>query len=219
MPEGSVTGAALAGIGLPGPQPDRSAGGSFDIVAIASSLGGIQALIRVLGALPADFPLPILVLQHLRRGRPSLLPEILARHTKLRVKPAAEGDRPEPGWVHVALPDRHLHIRPDGLLGLSDGACVNFCRPSADVLFRSLAETHGPRTIAAVLTGLGRDGARGMELIAGAGGAAIAQDEASAEAPGMPCAAVDIGHADLILPLGGIAFALTVLAAGDPAWD
>ena len=89
---------------------------------------------------------------------------------------------------------------------------MNHCRPSADVLFRSLAQVHGPRAIAAVLTGLGRDGARGMEAVAAAGGTTLAQDEAEAEAPDMPRAAVDIGHAELVLPLDRIAFALMVLA-------
>ncbi|WP_207541145.1 chemotaxis protein CheB [Sabulicella rubraurantiaca] len=191
---------------------DNAAGGSHRVVGIAASLGGIQALTLVLKALPTDFPLPVLIVQHLRRGAPSILPEILARRTTLRVKSAVEGGRPLPGGVYVAPPDRHLLVRADGRFGLSSSAPVNFCRPSADALFRSMAETLGARAIAVVLTGLGRDGARGMEAIVRAGGAAIAQDETTAEAPDMPRAAVDIGHADLILPLNRIAFALTVLA-------
>jgi two-component system chemotaxis response regulator CheB len=187
-------------------------GAAYHTVAIAASLGGIGALSTVLSELPADFPLPILVVQHLRRERPSLLPGILARRTALPVKPAEDGDRPAPGRVYVAPPDRHLVVRPDGALGLSCGAPVNFCRPSADVLFRSLAEVFGPRAIAVVLTGMGRDGARGVEAVAEAGGTAIAQDPASAEAADMPRAAVDIGRADLVLPADRIGFALTVLA-------
>jgi two-component system, chemotaxis family, protein-glutamate methylesterase/glutaminase len=186
---------------------------AYDVVGIAASLGGVKALSRILADLPADFPLPILVVQHLHRKRPSMLARVLGHHTALRVTFAEEGDRPAPGRVYVAPPDRHLLVRADdGALGLSFGAPVNHCRPSADVLFRSLADTFGPRAIALVLTGMGHDGARGMEAVARAGGAAIAQDAASAEAAGMPRAAVEIGHADLILPLDRIAFALTVLA-------
>ena len=155
-------------------------------------------------------------MQHIPRNRPCLLPKVLGRRTALRVKFAAEGERPAPGCVHLAPPDRHLLVRADGRLGLSRSEPVNFCRPAADVLFRSVAQAYGARAIAVVLTGLGRDGARGMEAVATAGGTTIAQDEASAEAPDMPQAAVDIGHADLVLPLGRIAFALTVLA-GHPS--
>lgn len=184
----------------------------YAVVAIAASLGGIGALSRLIAGLPANFPLPILVVQHLRRGRPSLLPTVLAYRTGFPMKLAEEGERPVPGQVYLAPPNRHLLVRSDGALGLSVGDPVNFCRPSADVLFRSLAGTFGPRAIVVVLTGMGRDGARGVEAIAAAGGATIAQDEASAEAPDMPCAAVDIGRADLVLPLDRIGFALEVLA-------
>lgn len=151
-------------------------------------------------------------MQHLCKGRPSLLPDVLARRTALRVRPAEEGDLPAPGLVHVASPDRHLVIRPDGALGLSQSGPVNFCRPSADVLFRSLADAYRPCTIAVVLTGMGRDSARGAEAVARADGATIAQDGAAAETPDMPRAAVDSGRADLILPLDRIGFALRVLA-------
>jgi len=191
---------------------DDGEGGAHDIVAVAASLGGSNALSRVLAELPPDFPLPILVVQHLCRGRRSFLPDVLARRTALRVKSAQEGDRPTPGHVHVAPPDRHLVVRSDGALGLLDGDLVNFCRPSADVLFRSLADVFSLRAIAVVLSGLGRDGARGVEAIVEAGGAAIAQDAASAEAADMPSAAVEIGHADLVLPPDRIGFALSVLA-------
>src|SRR3712207_4943051 len=95
------------------PVGDGAAGRDHDIVAIVASLGGIRALARVLEGLPADFPLPVLVVQHLSRGRTSLLPEVLGRHTALHVKSAVEEGRPEPGWVHVAPPDRHLLVRPD----------------------------------------------------------------------------------------------------------
>jgi two-component system chemotaxis response regulator CheB len=145
------------------------------------------------------------------------LPSILAHRTKLRVATAEEGAAPVPGSVHVAPPDRHLLVRPDRTLGLGTGERVNFCRPSADVLFRSVAEAHGGRAVAVVLTGLGQDGARGLRDIRRRGGFAIAQDEASSQAFHMPLAAIDIGQADLALPLHRIAAALEVLAAPQEA--
>ena len=202
-------------IGLPpqgGTEEAAGVGGRTAIVGVAASLGGLSALSRVLAGLPADFPLPVLVVQHLSPRAPGLLPGLLAGRTALRVEPAKEGDRPAPGTVYVAPPGHHLLVRADGALGLSDAGRENFCRPSADVLFRSLAGTFGPGAVAVVLTGLGVDGGRGVEAVVEAGGIALAQDEAGAEAPGMPCAAVDIGRADLILPLDRIAFALAVLA-------
>ncbi|WP_207483253.1 chemotaxis protein CheB [Arenibaculum pallidiluteum] len=204
------------------PKADADQDRAYDVVGIVASLGGVLALSRTLAGLQPDFPLPILIVQHVRRDRPSLLPGILAARTRLAVTSAREGDRPLPGHVHVAPPDRHLLVRPDGTLGLADSDPVNFCRPAADVLFRSMAEVHGRRAIAVVLTGRGRDGARGVEAVRRQGGMAIAQDEATAEVGEMPRAAVDIGQADLVLPLDRIPFALEVLAgeaarAGQPA--
>ena len=188
---------------------------AFDIVVIGSSAGGVQALKLLVADLPNDFPVPILICQHVYRGRPSRLPEILARRTGLRVLAAEEGGRPEPGTIYVAPSNRHLLVRPDGRLTLSDGERVNYCRPAADFLFRSVAELYGSRAISVVLTGYGRDGALGSRAIQARGGLAIAQDEATAEIFDMPCAARDIGGADLVLPLDRIAAALDILVGLD----
>lgn len=187
----------------------------FDILVIAASLGGISAVGDLLAGLGADFALPIVVCQHVLRGRSSLLTGVLARRTGMRVVTAVHRDLPVAGTVHVAPPDRHLLFGANGRFGLSEGERVNFCRPSADVLFCSVAEVHGPRALAVVLTGRGRDGARGIAAIRRRGGFAIAQDEASSEAFDMPLAARDIGQADLVLPLRQIPAALQVLTAGD----
>jgi len=184
----------------------------FEVVVIAASLGGVSALRPLIGALPASFPLPLLVCQHVGRRAPSVLADILGRQTSLRVEHAREGERPAAGKVYLAPPDRHLLVRGNGTLALSWQDRVNHCRPSADVLFRSAAEFYGGAVIAVVLTGRGRDGARGTEAIRAHGGFAIAQDEASSEAFEMPLAARDIGQADLVLELGQIAGALSVLA-------
>ena len=187
----------------------------FSIVAISPSLGGIAALGGLLGDVLAGFPLPILVCQHVRRGWPSLLPAVLAPRTALRLAAAREGDLPTAGCVRVAPPDRHPVVRPDGGLGLEHGEPINFCRPAADTLFRSVAEAHGPRAIAVVLTGRGCDSALGIQAVRARVGLAIAQDEDSSAAFDMPLAARDIGQADLVLPLGRIATALRLLASDE----
>ena len=121
--------------------------------------------------------------------------------------------RPQAGTVHVAPPSCHLLVAPGGALALSHADRVNFCRPAVDVLFRSLADVHGMRAIGVVLTGMGRDGAHGIAAIRRRGGLTMAQDDATAEAPGMPSAAIDIGRADMVLPLDRIAAALTAAAS------
>jgi two-component system, chemotaxis family, protein-glutamate methylesterase/glutaminase len=185
----------------------------FDIVVIASSLGGIEALRFLVAGLPAHFPLPIVICQHLAPDKPSLLPLVLARKTRLRVVTAEHGEQPVPGCIYVAPPGRHLLVQPGGRFGWWGGERVNFCRPSADVLFRSTAEVYGARAMGVVLTGYGQDGALGARAIQQRGGYVIAQDEASSESFDMPRAARDIGGADLVLPLSKMAAALEVLGA------
>ncbi len=190
--------------------PDRRA--ALGVVVIASSAGGIQALKTLVAALPVGFPLPILICQHVLHSQPSRLPTILAYRTSLQVAAAKEGIRPMPGSIHVAPPNRHMLVRSDGTLGLSDSERVNYCRPAADLLFQSVADVHGAAAIGVVLTGYGRDGAMGSRSIQQAGGFVISQDLQSAEVDEMPMASRDIGGADLVLPLNQIAQALDVLA-------
>ena len=197
----------------------ESRDGRFAAVAIAASVGGVQALKLIVAGLPADFPLPVLICMHVHREYPSLLPEILARCTPLRVTAAETGMRPEPGTAYAAPSNRHLLVGADGLLALSDAERVNWCRPAADVLFRSVAAAYGAHAIGVVLTGYGQDGALGARAIAQRGGLVIAQDRASAEAYDMPLFARDLGGADLVLPLDQMADALSVLAGleGEPS--
>jgi two-component system chemotaxis response regulator CheB len=186
----------------------------YEIVALGASRGGLAALSAVLSPLPPDFPLPILVVQHMPADRPNSLPWLLSHGSRLRVKPAEPGERPRAGTVYVAPPDHHLLVASDGTLALSQAERVHYCRPAVDVLFHSLAEVHGERAVGVVLTGMGRDGARGLAAIRERGGLTLAQDEATAEAPGMPCAAIDIGKADIVLPPDRLAAAL-MAAAGE----
>ena len=204
----------------PSPEPDEVelpktarpfAGAAFDVVAMASSAGGIAALSQVLGSLPADFPAAIVVVQHLDPRHRSLMADILRRRTALEVVQAAEGDHIRPGTAFIAPPDRHLLVNPDGTLSLSQSELVHFVRPSADLLFESAAASYKQRVIAVVLTGTGSDGSMGIGAIKKMGGTVIAQDQDSAEFSGMPAAAVRSGHADFVLPLDEIAPALVTL--------
>lgn len=184
---------------------------AFDIVAIASSAGGLKALDQVLSGLPEDFRAPIVVVQHLDPRHRSLMADILSRHTPLRVKQAEEGDTLSPGMAHIAPPNRHLLVNPDDTLSLTQTELVHFVRPSADLLFESVAATHKGRAIAVVLTGTGSDGSMGVQAIKKMGGTVIAQDQESSEFFGMPNAAIGTGAVDFVLPLQEISSALTTL--------
>jgi two-component system chemotaxis response regulator CheB len=175
------------------------------VVALAASAGGLLALTKVLSDLPAHFSAAIVVVQHLGRQHPSHMAEILSRRTTLRVKQAEEGDPLQPGSVAIAPPDQHLLVKPDGTLSLSHAELVHFLRPSADLLFESVAASYKQRALAVVLTGMGTDGAMGVKAIKKMGGTVIVQDKATAQFPGMPTAAIDTGEADYILPLEQIA--------------
>jgi len=183
------------------------------IVALAASAGGLNALTRVLSALPADFAAPVLVVQHLDPHHRSFMAEILRRGVSMPVGQACAGDRIEPGKIFIAPPDRHLLVSADGALVLSEAPREQFVRPSADLLFSSLAEVYGAGVIAVVLTGTGRDGAKGVTAVHERGGTVIVQDHASSAHAGMPDAAVNTGKADFVLTLEAIAEVLISLTA------
>jgi two-component system chemotaxis response regulator CheB len=128
---------------------------NFDIVAVAASAGGLTALIEVLTDLPADFKAAIVIVQHLDPRHPSLMAEILSRRTVLKVIQASEGDKLTPGTVYIAPPNNHLLVNGDGKVSLSQSEMVHFLRPSADLLFESVAASYQERAIAVVLTGSG----------------------------------------------------------------
>lgn len=187
----------------------------FKIVALAASAGGLRAITEVLAALPADFPAVLLVLQHLDPHHRSLMAEILARRTPLRVKEAAEGDRLAPGTAYVAPPNRHLLVNPDGTLSLSQSELVHFVRPSADLLFESLAASFRERAIGVVLSGSGSDGSMGVKAIKKMGGTVIVQS--AAEFGGMPGAALKTGMVDFTATLDRIPPMLKTLVTGRAA--
>ena len=189
----------------------QSPSAAFEVVALAASAGGLTALSRVLTDLPAHFPAALLVVQHLDPHHRSLMADILGRRTALRVKQAEEGERFLPGTVYVAPPDRHLLVNPDGTLSLSQTELVHFVRPSADLLFESVAATSKQRAIAVVLTGTGSDGNMGVRAIKKMGGTVIVQNEQTSGFFGMPSAAIQTGCVDFILPLDEISKALLTL--------
>jgi two-component system, chemotaxis family, protein-glutamate methylesterase/glutaminase len=185
-------------------------GTAFDVVAIAASAGGLKALSEVLSAVPGDFPAAIVVVQHLDPRHRSLMADILGRRTAMPVKQAEDGDILRPGGVFIAPPDNHLLVN-GGTLALTQSELVHFVRPSADLLFESVAATYKERAIAVVLTGSGSDGSMGVQAVNKMGGTVIAQDESTSEFPSMPSAAVQTGKVDFILPLEEIAAALMML--------
>ncbi|TMB53268.1 MAG: chemotaxis protein CheB [Deltaproteobacteria bacterium] len=184
---------------------------AFDVVALAASAGGLTALSSVLADLPAGFPAGILVVQHLDPRHRSLMADILSRRTHLEVKQAEDGDRLAGGRVYIAPPNRHLLLNGDGSLSLTQTELVHFVRPSADLLFESVAASYKDRSIAVVLSGSGGDGSMGVKAIKKMGGTVLAQDQRTSEFFGMPGAAIDGGSVDFVLPLEEIAPALVTL--------
>ena len=187
---------------------------TFDVVALAASAGGLNALTHVLAALPRDFPASLVVVQHLDPRYRSLMADILNRRTQLPVKEAQEGELLQKGQAYVAPPNRHLLVNPDHSLSLTQTQLVHFVRPSADLLFESTAASFKERAIAVVLSGSGSDGAMGVKAIKKMGGTVIVQDVRNAEFTGMPAAANATGMVDFVLDLDEIAPALQKLCVG-----
>jgi two-component system chemotaxis response regulator CheB len=197
------------------PHQPHAAHPPYDIVAIAASAGGVHALTDIVGRIPSDFPAAIVVVQHLDPRHRSLMPQIFNRRSNLPVYEAIEGIEVEPGNVYLAPPDRHMLINRDGTVSLTQTELVNFVRPSADLLFESVAAAYGERAIAVVLTGAGKDGSMGVTAIKSRGGTVIVQDEGSSEFFGMPSAAIRTGIVDFILSLDEIPTALGTLVGGE----
>lgn len=187
-------------------------GATYQAVVIGVSAGGVKALKLLLRQLPADFPLPIMIVQHIGPETGDGLARLLNEHAALRVKEADEQEQIMPGTVYLAPPNYHLLVEHEGYLSLSADPPVSFARPSVDVLFESAAEVFGPRLIGIVLTGANFDGSHGLAAIKQRGGLALVQDPETAEAPQMPRAALTATKVDYVLPLDGMASLLQELA-------
>lgn len=161
-------------------------------VVIGASAGAIQALSEILPALPADFPLPILVVIHVPADRQDILAPLFRKKCRIAVQEAEDKELAEPGTVYFAPSDYHLLLETDGTLSLSSEEPVMHSRPSIDVLFESAADALGEALIGIVMTGANGDGAAGLKAIADAGGTAIVEDPAQAYADAMPLAALKL---------------------------
>jgi two-component system chemotaxis response regulator CheB len=186
----------------------------YDAVVIAASIGGVQALSSILSLLPVDFPVPIAVVLHRTTDLPNLLPEVLGRSTRLRVKLAEEGEVMVPGMVYLAPPNLHMTIRADRAVHLFDGRRIRHVRSSANPLFSSAAEALKGRVIAVVLTGGDADATDGVQTVRGSGGIVLAQDRATSVDFSMPHSAIKTGSVAQVLPLEKIGPALIALLAG-----
>ena len=186
----------------------RPAAARIDVVCIGTSTGGPNALVEVFKLFPPDFPVPIVIVQHMPPVFTALLAERLTAVSRLKFSEGKEGDSLRPGEAYIAPGGRHMDVvSRNGFrqIHLHDGPPENSCRPAVDVLFRSVADVYGGATLAVVLTGMGQDGMRGCELIRERHGQVLAQDEASSVVWGMPGAVVNAALANKILPLDQVA--------------
>jgi len=176
-------------------------------VAIGISTGGPTALGEIMPQFPAEFPLPIFIVQHMPPVFTRLLAERLQSAANLKIQEAQHGMSVEAGHAYIAPGDFHMRLKKDGLkvsIQLDQEPPENSCRPAVDVLFRSVLATYGSNVISAVLTGMGYDGLRGTEAMKSAGTYVIAQDQASSVVWGMPGAIANAGLANVVLPLKDI---------------
>jgi two-component system chemotaxis response regulator CheB len=201
----------LPPVGMPQPPRAQPLAATPTALAIGVSTGGPAALEILLPALPADFPLPVLVVQHMPELFTGLFAERLNGHCPLCVREAAEGVAVRAGTIYIAKGDWHMEVLAAARAGspatlrLSRGPQENHCRPAVDVLFRSVAAVYGAGSLAVVLTGMGSDGMIGCRAICERGGRVLAQDEASSTVWGMPGAVAGAGLAHKVLPLCAIA--------------
>ncbi|HEY2924569.1 MAG TPA: chemotaxis-specific protein-glutamate methyltransferase CheB [Candidatus Eisenbacteria bacterium] len=195
------------------PTPPEVERGRFRVLAIGASTGGPGAVVEILKALPAPYPLPVLLVIHIGEPFGAAFSEWLDGQTRHRVSLARDGEPvAAAGRIVLAPPGYHLVAR-EGRLRLTTDPERHSCRPSVDVLFESLAAEFGSSCVACLLTGMGRDGALGMLAVRRAGGLTLAQDEATSVVYGMPAEAAALGAACHVLPLGDIGSALADLAA------
>lgn len=183
------------------------------IFAIASSIGGPQALLMVLAQLPADFPCPILVAQHISAGFAGGMADWLADLCKVRVRLAQEGELILPGVVYISPSEANLVVTPSRRITLRKQLPADIYHPSCNALLNAVAEVYGYQSIGIILTGMGNDGAQGIMSIRQAGGATLAQDEASSVIFGMNKVAIDSGSVQKVLPADAIAREMIVMAS------
>ena len=191
---------------------------SPELIAIGTSLGGLNALSTLLAALPQALPVPIVIVQHRAVSTDGVgLADLLQQQTALKVVEAEDKIPLEPGTVYLAPADYHLLVESRGMLALSTDGPVRAARPSIDVFFETAAEAYGRALLGVLLTGASADGAQGLAAIKAQGGRAIVQDPATAECRTMPAAALAATAVDYVLPLAKIGEHLVTLVEGTRA--
>ncbi len=186
------------------PPPASRRPGPVEALAIGVSTGGPNALAALLPCLPADLSIPVLIVQHMPALFTEMLASRLAQRSVLPIGEGVSGRRVEPGHVYLAPGDYHMLVERRGatiVLRTNQDGPENFCRPSVDVLFRSVADVYGDGALSVVMTGMGQDGLEGCRRIREAGGSILVQDEATSVVWGMPGYVARAGLADAILPL------------------
>jgi two-component system chemotaxis response regulator CheB len=185
----------------------------YEAIVIGASVGGLEALKIVLSALPASFPSPVAIVQHIGERSESFMAELLNQASRITVKEAEDKESLSPGTAYLAPPGYHLLIEPDRSFSLSVDERVNYARPSIDVLFESAAEVFGETLIGIILTGANADGAQGLKTIKEYGGVAIVQSPEGAENPAMPKAALTTTEVDYVVSLEQLTQILLQLTA------
>jgi two-component system chemotaxis response regulator CheB len=183
----------------------------IQLVAIAASTGGPGILAEILSRLPANFPAPILIVQHITPGFGAGLADWLNQQTPLQVRLARHADEPKAGQVLIAPDGAHMVVNSMGLIALTDAPPLHSLRPAADYLFHSVARIYGATAIGIVLTGMGSDGAEGLQAMRRAGAHTVAQDKETCIVFGMPAVAIELGAAEQVLPAKRIAAAIMEL--------
>jgi two-component system, chemotaxis family, protein-glutamate methylesterase/glutaminase len=173
----------------------------YEAIVMGASAGGLLALSGILETLPADFPLPVIIVQHRLKSERALLEEVLQSKCRIRIREADEKETPAEGTVYLAPPGYHLLVEKNRSLSLSCEPPLHFSRPSIDILFETASEAYGKKLIGIILTGANNDGAAGMQSIRKHGGMTIAQNPASAQFPVMPQAAIAAGGIQYIFDL------------------
>jgi two-component system chemotaxis response regulator CheB len=171
----------------------------YKAIVIGTSAGGLQVLSSILSVLPANFPLPVIIVQHRAKDERELLEEVLQAKCSITIRQVEEKEKIKPGVVYLAPADYHLLVEKDYSFSLSCDDYLHFSRPSIDILFETAAEVYEGALIGVILTGASKDGAAGIKQIRMHGGTTIAQDPKSAEYPLMPQAAINTGYVQYIL--------------------
>ena len=183
----------------PSPTPPHPDSSDVRLVAIGASTGGPPVLLRILSELPMDFPVPVLIVQHIAKGFLQGLVEWLAQSAALPLRVPSHGDPLLPGHAYLAPDDFHLGVDRNGCVALSQDPLEHSLRPAVSYLFRSVAQRYGSQAVGVLLTGMGRDGAQELKLLKDAGATTIAQDKASSVVHGMPGEAIALGGATYVL--------------------